>query len=193
MQAKVDQLPPDLFGVQMERIPDNLLLEPIEYIFADHCRQRDMCGALKTLAKHSGSPETITEAAETILKCLQHDLALHIEDEEQDLFPRLSKRAKPEDKFDDTLHLLGREHLRDRELADEVIRGLKRLAVGEPLEDPQAFRTASEMLSEIHLSHLNWENTVVLELARLRLNPDDQREMAKSMAARRAIKLPEID
>jgi len=49
------------------------------------------------------------------------------------------------------------------------------------------------MLSEIHLSHLNWENTVVLELARLRLNPDDLRAMAKNMAARRGITLPGLN
>jgi len=193
MQAKADPPPSDLFGVQIERIPDNLLLEPIEYIFADHCRQRDMCSALKTLAKLSISSDIAVEAAETILECLQRDLTHHIEDEEKDLFPLLSKRAKTEDKFDDTLRLLGSEHLRDRELAGEVIVGLKQLAQGEPLQDPHGFRSAAEMLSEIHLSHLNWENTVVLELARLRLSPDDQRAMAKNMAARRGITLPGLN
>jgi len=193
MQAKADPPPSDLFGVQIERIPDNLLLEPIEYIFADHCRQRDMCSALKTLAKLSVSSDIAVEAAETILECLQRDLARHIEDEEQDLFPLLSKRAKAEDRFDDTLRLLGSEHTRDRELANQVIIGLKQLAQGEPLQDPHGFRSAAEMLSEIHLSHLNWENTVVLELARLRLSPDDQRAMAKNMAARRGISLPGLN
>jgi len=198
MQAKADPQAsdpqaPELFGVQIERIPDNLLLEPIEYIFADHCRQRDMCAALKTLAKLSTSSDIAVEAAETILECLQRDLAHHIEDEERDLFPLLSKRAKAEDKFEDTLRLLGSEHLRDRELANEVIIGLKQIAQDGTLQDPHGFRTAAEMLSEIHLSHLNWENTVVLELARLRLSADDQRAMAKSMAARRGITLPGAD
>ena len=193
MQAKADPPPPDIFGVQIERIPDNLLLEPIEYIFADHCRQRDMCGALKTLAKRSLSNEIEPEVAVVILDCLQRDLARHIEDEEQDLFPLLLKRAKAQDKFNDTLRLLGSEHLRDRELASEVILGLKQIAQGEPLQDPHGFRNAAEMLSEIHLSHLNWENTVVLELARLRLTADDQRTMAKNMATRRGITLPNIN
>ncbi|HEY9080201.1 hemerythrin domain-containing protein [Magnetovibrio sp.] len=193
MQAKADHPPPEIFGVQIERIPDNLLLEPIEYIFADHCRQRDMCSALKSLTKMDLSTDIAIEAAEMILACLQHDLARHIEDEERDLFPLLKKRAKPEDKFDDTLRLLGSEHTRDRELANDVIAGLEQIAHAKPLPDLYRFRTSAEMLSEIHLSHLNWENNVVLELARLRLTDDDQRKMAKSMAARRGITLPPFD
>jgi len=193
MPDKSDQPSPSPPRIPLERLPDNLLLEPIEYIFADHCRQRDMCAVLKAFAKGGGADGDDAEAAQAILYCLKHDLALHIADEEQDLFPRIRARAKPEDKFDDTLHLMSAEHVRDRELADGVISGLTQLAQGEPIKNLHSFRAAAELLSEVHLSHLNWENNVVLELARLRLNADDQRAMAKSMAARRGIKLPQMD
>jgi len=193
MPPNADQTTLDMFGILVEHIPDNLLLEPLEYIFADHCRQKDLCRALKVLAKQSQTTDVATETATTILRCLRHDLALHIADEEQDLFPRLRERAKPSDKIDDTLRLLGSEHMRDRELVEIVMEGLQKIADTKPVGDLQAFRTAAEMLSEIHLSHLNWENTVILELARLRLSADDQREMAKSMAARRGIVLPQLD
>lgn len=193
MPSKADQTSLDMFGISIEHIPDNLLLEPLEYIFADHGRQKDLCRALKVLAKQSQTSDVSQETATTILQCLNHDLALHIADEEQDLFPRLRNSAKPGDKIDDTLRLLGSEHLRDHELVKIVTAGLKQIADAKPVPDIQAFRTATELLSEIHLSHLNWENTVVLELARLRLSATDQREMAKSMAARRGIRLPQID
>ncbi len=192
MQVKADQISPDMFGISVEHIPDNLLLEPLEYIFADHCRQKDLCRALKVLVKQSETSDVATDTATTILQCLQHDLALHIADEEHDLFPRLRKRAKPADKIDDTLRLLGTEHERDRGLVEIVTVGLKQIAHGKPIGNAAGFRTAAEMLAEIHLSHLNWENTVVLELARLRLNDADRREMAQSMAARRGIDLPQL-
>lgn len=185
-----DQPASALFGVQLERLPDNLLLEPIEYIFADHCRQRDMCRALKTLIQNDKPSDATTIAATAILGCLQNDLALHIEDEERDLFPLLHRRAKAKDKFDDTLRLLQAEHRRDCVLAGEVVEGLKYLVQGKPLPDPHRFRTTAELLSEIHLSHLNWENAVILKLARLRLSHADQCTMAKNMAARRGISWP---
>lgn len=193
MPPKADQTTLKMFGILVEHIPNNLLLEPLEFIFADHGRQKDLCRALKILATQSQTSEVATETATTILKCLRHDLTLHIADEEHDLFPRLRARAKPNDKIDDTLRLLDSEHLRDRELVEIVAADLQKIADALPISDIQAFRSAAEMLSEIHLSHVNWENTVVLELARLRLSDDDQREMAKSMAARRGINWPELN
>ena len=34
---------------RLDRIPDNLLREPLEYLGADHIRQRKICNALDTL------------------------------------------------------------------------------------------------------------------------------------------------
>lgn len=197
MQSKANQKPPTLFGEPMERIPDNVLLEPIEYIFADHCRQRDMCTALQELAKQSKiyadkgvSNELGPEPAQRILDCLHHDLPLHIADEEQDLFPRLNAKAQPQDKIADILRLLSAEHERDHQLIKDVMDGLESIAASQPLDDPEGFRTAAEVFSASHLSHLHWENAVVLELARRRLDDEDKRAMSVSMAARRSIDLP---
>ncbi|MBL4615653.1 MAG: hemerythrin domain-containing protein [Magnetovibrio sp.] len=190
MQTQDNKKPLDILGVLMEHIPDNVLLEPIEYIFADHCRQRDLCNALQELAVRSASTVIGPQPAQVILSCLKHDLPLHIEDEEKDLFPLLLKRAEPQDKIEDIIRLLGSEHQRDRELVNEVTIGLKEIAAGQPLSEPSAFRTAAEVLASSHMSHMNWENAVVLELARRRLGADDQQAMAQNMAARRGIKLP---
>jgi len=193
MQTMTDRPSLNLFGVQMERIPDNLLLEPIEYIFADHCRQRDMCTALKALCQQKNLGDIETEWVRVMLDCLEVDLPLHVADEEKDLFPRLRQKAKPEDKFEDTLYLLSSEHERDRVLVQDVLEGIRSLANGMPIDNTNEFRTSAQVFSQIHLSHLNWENTVILELARLRLDAQDQRAMAVNMAARRGIVLPEIN
>jgi len=191
MQAMTSQAPVNAFGVRLERIPDNVLCEPIEYIFADHCRQRDMCEALQALASLCANEEIEAEPAQVLLDWLTVDLPLHIADEEHDLFPRLGAKALPEDKFPDILRLLGTEHERDRDLTAAVIKGLGELAVGSPLKDSEGFRIATEVFAASHLSHLNWENAVVLTLARQRLGQDDQNAMAHNMAARREIELPD--
>ena len=174
----------------LERIPDNLLLEPIEYMFADHCRQAEMCRVLERLAAGSFVALPSPEAAAAILQCLTDDVALHIEDEEVDLFPRLRVRAAPTDHVADILALMDREHHRDQLLADEVGEALACIAKGEPPENLDAFRSAAERLAEMHTSHLNWENVVVLPLARKCLTKDDHDAMARTMAARRGIPLP---
>lgn len=108
----------------------------------------------------------------------------------KDLFPRLLQKAKPQDKVDDILRLLQSEHERDHELVNDVIVGLKEISQSTPLSDGEGFRTSAEVFAASHLSHLNWENAVVLELARRRLDADDQRTMSQNMAKRRGITLP---
>jgi len=179
----------------LERIPLNLLLEPIEFIFADHCRQRDMCAALKVVAsaEHSdetGPTEDIAHTARMVLQCLTVDLPLHFADEECDLFPRLMKASTPRDKTDEIVRLLRQEHKRDKDLVMGVMPGLETLANKQPLKDVSRFRTAARIFSETHLAHINWENAVILELARIQLSAEEQADMAKSLAKRRKIELP---
>lgn len=180
-------------GAYMEPIPNNLLLEPIEYIFADHYRQADMCAALEELADRVGSmpPDQQTappdqQTAQAILISLDRELSLHIADEEVDLFPRLSARALPEDHFPELEHLSKKEHERDSALVDEVRVGLGRLAQGKPLKKPESFRRAASSLAKTRLSHLDWENTVLLPLARRRLTDEDLKDMSRTMTARQS-------
>lgn len=189
MQAKQEPAP-EPSSPFMERIPDNVLLEPIDYIFADHCRQADMCEALRGFAAQHVNSVPDLNTAEKILQCLDVDLSLHIVDEEMDLFPRLRARALPEDHFPDLLRLLRKEHERDRALSDTVRNGLARIVQGEALKNPEQFRRAAMTLAASHVSHLNWENAVILPLARKRLTPDDLKAMGRTMASRRSIPYP---
>lgn len=190
MPSVTEQQPLPLNDLVVEHIPTNLLLEPIEFIFADHCRQRILCGQLNTLCRQNQFGEKDRELAGLLVKCLERDLPLHIEDEEQDLFPHLQAKARPEDKFDDTLRLLQSEHDRDRVLVGKLSKLLRQVANTGQSRDITALRAAGEAFSLSHLSHLNWENVAVLELARLRLEDDDFEDMSSSMAARRKISLP---
>lgn len=189
MQAKQDTQSM-LLGAFKERIPDNVLLEPLEYIFADHCRQADLCEALKSFATNYSGAAPNQDMAAVILRCLDVDLSLHIADEELDLFPRLSNRALAEDNFAELLRMLDQEHERDGVLVDEVRAGFACIADGGTLDNPDQFRRAVMTLAATHLSHLNWENSVVLPLARKRLTAEDLDAMGRTMAARRSIAYP---
>lgn len=174
----------------LERIPDNLFLEPIDYLFADHCRQAELCQMLKTFVM-SNHPMMLTpEFAEVVLRFLNEELVLHIQDEEEDLLPRLQVRAEPADHFDDVLNLLGREHKRDSLLAAEVRDGMTLLASGAMPEDPDGFRNSVVMMTEMHMSHLNWENATLLPLARKWLKASDLEAIGRNMAERRGIPYP---
>ena len=183
----------DMSGAFAERIPDNVLLEPIDYIFADHCRQADLCEAIKTFAADYDTAKPDRETAQAILHCLNTDLPLHIADEEQDLFPRLRARALPEDHVAELLRLLDREHERDKCIAKDVRADIQRLAQGKALPDVAAFRRAAATLATMHLSHLNWENAVILPLARKRLSREDLKTIGQAMAARRSIPYPQSE
>lgn len=173
-----------------ERIPDNLLLEPIEYIFGDHFRQVDMCLALEGLAKMALSSPPDPETAQTIHYSLGSDLKAHLADEEVDLLPALSARAQPEDNFPKLLSLLHKEHVRDYALADEVLRELDGIIQGGALKNPEHFQRAASNLADFHLNHMHWENAVVIPLARRLLTSEDLEAMGRNMAKRRDIVYP---
>ena len=173
-----------------ERIPDNILLEPIEYLFADHCRQAVLCDAIHHFVAHFFDAPPSSDRAAAILSCLEIEVSLHIADEELDLFPRLRARAQADDHFPELLRLLDKEHDRDRALAGEVCADLTRLAQDQSLEDPARFCRSASALAASHLSHLEWENAVLLPLARLRLTNQDLNALGKAMAARRSIPYP---
>jgi len=173
-----------------ERIPDNILLEPIDYLFADHCRQAILCDELHHFVAHFFNAPPNPDRAAAILSCLKIDVNLHVADEELDLFPRLRMRVRAEDRFSELLRLLDKEHGRDHTLVEEVCADLTRLAQGQSLEDPDRFCRSASALAASHISHLEWENAVLLPLARLRLTNEDLNAMGKTMAARRSIAYP---
>lgn len=175
--------------VEIEPSPPGLLSEPIDYIFAEHYRQRQICHNLEAVA------EAATFAAAPLaelLDYLRYDLELHVIDEEEDLFPLLRRRCLPEDEIDRALGLLSAEHAADRVLAREVRDGLEacRLARRPPA---QANGLADTLRSFAHRErrHVALENAVVLPIARLRLTVNDQAVLARRMAARRGLMLDE--
>jgi len=175
---------------EIEAIPENLFREPVDYLYADHFRQRVLCKRLDEIAGDPDGPE-VPRLAAMLMDYLEHDLPQHMADEEHELFPRLRVRCRPADNLDRTSALLAEEHRRDADLSAEIIAGLRRLKAGKRLVDERDFTRLAATFAESQRRHLAWEEALILSLARRRLKAEDLREIGRAMAQRRGAAYPE--
>lgn len=172
----------------IDPIPDNLVWEPVGYLFADHVRQRTLCGLLKTLAEGNSASDDFPFA--DVLAYLVTDRVNHLADEEEDLFPRLRARLGPANEVVRLLDNLQAEHSRDRVRGHEVAEGLRRLAddIGAGVSDD--LRASIKVFVSNVIAHLSLEDERVLPLARSCLAEEDFEQMGRAMARRRGIDYP---
>ncbi len=174
----------------IETIPDTLLQEPLNFIFADHYRQRVVCTLLEELADAA----TLDAAkAEEVVDFLANDMVRHVLDEEEDLFPLLRRRCAPEDEIEAILDKLALEHTADERLGRDLV-----VAIGALIANGTAPRIrpkVREMMLAFARSqrrHLMVENNIVLPIARTRLVEADIANLARRMAARRGVAIAAV-
>lgn len=170
---------------RIEAIPQALMAEPLDWFFAEHHRHRQACRLIASLAD---DPAFDGACVTEVLEFIRNDLALHIIDEEEDLFPLLRRRALPEDQIEIALGRLSSEHRVDSALAQRVRTILQdSLDRREPCARDASARQALLDFAAQELRHLALENAVVLPIARLRLTQEDIESMAARLAARRGV------
>ncbi|WP_340116736.1 hemerythrin domain-containing protein [Pelagibius sp. 7325] len=168
---------------QIEPTSVALLSDPLDFFFAEHFRQRKLCNLIEQVALAERLDPLL--AAE-VFAFLQHDTVLHVQDEEQDLFPLMRRRCPPEDEIERVLSALTAEHAGDRHLAAIVIEGLQTaLRDAQAVSDLPGLREAMVDFARNERRHLALENSVVLPLARLRLTPDDLVQLSARLLQRR--------
>ena len=161
-------------------------LSPLDAILLEHDRQRAVADWLLELANNQQLGPVLEEAA-ALLTFLTHDLLLHHKDEEDDLFPMLRLRCKPEDQIDRILAELDRDHAAESFLTRNIAVDLHVIVDGRNLENPARFLRSLCVFAEGQRKHLSWENKAVLPLASKRLTPEDLGALGRNMAARRGI------
>lgn len=164
--------------------PLRLLAEPIEYICAEHFRQRCICRALRMLA---AGQDLSGDVADQMAEAMQYDLALHHRDEDEDLFPLLRERAHPEDGLDPLLAQLSHDHARGEASARKLAAAL---SGGGRVERVKLGRIAAKLAGQYagnEQRHLAIENGIVMVMARKRLSPNDLEALTRSMRARRGV------
>ncbi|MGF1593706.1 MAG: hemerythrin domain-containing protein [Kiloniellaceae bacterium] len=165
-----------------------LLRDPLNFFFAEHFRQRTLCNLIEEMTHAEILDE---ETVSGVLEFLRHDMELHVQDEEQSLFPLMRCRCPPEDEIERVLSALSAEHAGDRHLAELMISGLEAvLAEGRPVGSETGLREAMVDFARNERRHLALENSVLLPLARLRLTAKDLAEMSASMIERRRATSP---
>ena len=171
---------PDLDAAMLPPMPA-LLSDPLAYIAAEHGGQRALCNLMENLA---GAASFDRDIAQAILRYLDGHFMRHVHDEENDLFPLLRQRCRPEDEIETALGRLNAEHKNEHRLAGDFAIRLKEL-LGQ--DDPVIDDAMRERLFQYARSlrrHLTLENSVILPLARARLTPDDLAALSAAMRKR---------
>ncbi len=165
--------------------PDALLSDPIAWFFAEHHRHRQFCDLMQRTSIATNYDEGLLR---WLLDFVVHELALHVLDEEEDLFPLMLARARPEDELEKVLKLLSGEHAKDLTRAASVRRHLETCLRQEvPISRSNVRRRSLESFAVQERGHLALENAVVLPIARLRLTERDLVELSNRLATRRGI------
>lgn len=176
------------YDMEIEKLPDNLIHEPLNWLFAEHYRHRQLCKIMEVMAR-SGTYDEI--AMGEVINFLQRDMPLHVLDEEDDLFPLLRRRALPDDDLEHVLGVLCGEHKIDAGRVGILLAGLlkvQKLQKAPSLDAPLRAQLLEFVSHERR--HVALENAVVLPIARLRLQPADLKALSARLAARRGRVLP---
>lgn len=165
-------------------LPRDAFVRPLDALRREHHRQLKVSVWLLRHAKEQRI-KPFGDSVDEVLGFLCQDLVLHHKDEEEDLFPTLSKRCQPSDGFDAILAELNRDHATEGFLMRDIVADLHQLVKRQDLESPSRFFMSLTLFAQGLARHLSWENEVVLPLAKRRLTHIDLEALGRSMAARR--------
>ena len=164
---------------RIEPAPKGLIDSPLDFIFAEHHRQRRAAMILMKIAYGEFNQNGVEE----LVEFLETDFALHIGDEEVVLFPVLREHCTVEDNIDAIIEKLVEEHREDEASSDYVVSSLKMLLAGQALKGDARGRLMS--FAEHIRQHLALENGVLLPIARVRLRTEELRALAEMLKQRR--------
>lgn len=166
---------------------ENTLGDPVEFLYTEHASIVDWCHRLATLADDPTADDAPRLAA-SLLEFLEETLPLHIADEEEELFPRLKRRAPHDERLMIVIEQLQMEHREDIEHGQALRNSLEGLAYGRAIPDPSLFAAFVQVFTMLQRRHQTLENNVVLPAAFEYFEAKDREALAHSMLARRADK-----
>jgi len=163
----------------IEPMPKGLIDSPLDFIFAEHHRQREAAVILSMIA----DGEFNRAGIEGLIEFLQTDFALHVGDEEIILFPALKVYCQSDDHVERIIERLVDEHKENESSCDEAVAILRKRLTETELA-PDEFRKLRRFSDHIR-QHLALENGVLLPIARVRLDTNALQDIAESLKQRR--------
>ena len=167
--------------------PHYLLDSPLEYFLADHLRHRAVCGLIRNFIKEKCASRV---DADIVIAFLNREIPLHRADEEDDLFPALRRRARPEDELGEVLAGLRVDDLERGPRIEQIVAALSRMSGGDSIRLERRVLEVMQIYVAREHRHIAIENGVVLAIAGVRLNRSDIRSITRGMKARRGISNP---
>jgi hemerythrin-like domain-containing protein len=154
--------------------------DPLADMKREHRLHMRMCDDLEAIAD---SLPDMTDAAlcASLAATLRVELPAHHRGEEEGLFALIESRAGPEDGVGEMLEMLRREHAVDEGFAEELSELLEGLSVG---RRPECADMAGYMLRgffETYRRHVQWEEVVIVPLARRLLTPSDLERLSRRL------------
>jgi len=153
---------------------------PLDQIEFEHTQQLQLLAIFDRITTSDDSRDMARSAPE-VLTFLTQDLARHMEYEESALFPILKQRCRLSDDIELILNQLSYEHGLDRDLVDFLVTDLERISHGHHGSIPARFHINARAFIETQRRHIQWENRIVLPLARKRLTYSDLADLSKRM------------
>jgi len=167
---------------KIEEPPPGLIESPIDFLFAEHHRQRQAANVLHLVA----DGEVDKTGVKKLIEFLKTDFAIHVVDEELSFFPLLRLHCLPEDNIGELIERLAGERKKDATIVASVIAILEGLQAGHSLNDEP--RKVFHNFAEHLLQHLALENAVLLPIARARLDIEALRILSKMMKEHRNLR-----
>ncbi len=164
----------------IEELQADLIDQPLDFIFADHRRQRQAALMLNMVAAGDFEERGMRD----LIKFLKDDFVRHIADEELGFFPLLRERCLPEDKIGPLIARLVDEHKDDESCGATVTGLLENRLAGHELGDKD--RRDITAFAEHILQHLAVENAVLLPIARVRMDDASLKALSTILKERRA-------
>ncbi len=164
---------------EIEDSAPELIESPIDFLFAEHHRQRQAANILHLIANGEFNKAGVTK----LFEFLKTDFAIHVADEELSFFPLLQQHCLPEDNIGELIARLAEEHQKDEATVERVISVLNSLLSNEKLN--QKTCGAIRNFAEHILQHLALENAVLLPIARARLDNEALGVLSGMMKERR--------
>jgi hemerythrin-like domain-containing protein len=160
--------------------------DPLGLLRACHERVLQHCELLLKLADHitsHGADQEAREAAVKIHKYFSVAGKHHHQDEEQDIFPRLSRVSL---KLADRVYRLKQQHQAIDALWGQIAPLLTRPAT---IEDNAAFLALAQQLAELYRDHIHMENEELLDVAQHIFSREELKQIGEKMAERRGVQI----
>jgi hemerythrin-like domain-containing protein len=160
---------------------------PLEHLNACHRRIEDRLATLERVIPHfADRPDEALAALRNAFAFLDSSGALHTEDEERSVFPRLyPKIAKEDSAF---LEHLEADHREAEQAYSELKQIARELNEGVSDERVERYREVTARLCSIYRRHIAEEDSRLYAVGNEHLSPQEMAEIAAEMKQRRGLR-----